>query len=90
MSKPEKTYRYYVEGHDANNEPWRITGYVDALPAEIFHKVPQVIEAEVFVKLTGGFAVFGKPGLMCKGPYTINEIMIKLRTDWESDKGFTE
>ena len=85
-----KTYRYYVEGSDAANKPWRVTGYVDALPGDIFGKVWQVIGAEVVTKMRQGMAVYGNPELMCKGPFRVTEMHIKERTDWESDKGLTE
>lgn len=78
-----KTYRYMVEGLDVNNESFLITGYVDALPGDIFGKVWEVVGAEVFMKLTNGQAVYGKPGEMCKGPYKIRELRLRERTETE-------
>lgn len=79
--KAVRTYRYFVEGQDTTGEYWQIAGYVDALPGELFGHIWEVIGAEVFLKLTGGLAVFGKPGLMCKGPYRIHEMTVKERKE---------
>lgn len=79
--KGTKTYRYFVDGSDVNGEAFQITGYVDAVAGDVWTKVPEVIGSEVFIQLTNGKAVFGKPGLTCKGPYTIDTITIKLRKE---------
>jgi hypothetical protein len=73
-----RTYRYQVEGTDANDNRWVIINRVTAEPGEIWRKVPEVIGGEVFMQLTGGKAVFGSPGLKCVGPYRILKVMIEL------------
>lgn len=79
-----KTYRYEVVGTDSVGQGWVVNGYVDDIPGELFHHVIQVIESEVFMQLTQGKAVFGRPGLMCKGPYNINSVTITERVNPES------
>lgn len=82
MNDPKpKTYHYVVDGTDATGQKWQVTGYVDTFPGGVFRKVPEVAEAEMFVQLTQGKAVFGHPGLMCKGPYRVRKFVIEELKD---------
>lgn len=72
-------YLFTVEGTDRDNKPWTLTGSVDDVPGELFHRVPQVIGNYVFMQLTKGTAVFGFPGTTCNGPYKITKFVITQR-----------
>lgn len=80
---PKRTYRYEVIGNDRDGHGFTITGYVDDLPGELFHHVIQVIEAEVFMQLTQGKAVYGHPETTCKGPYRLLKVTIEDKPEFE-------
>jgi hypothetical protein len=59
--------RYKVEGSAADGQTWTIEGNVSG-------ELPDILTTAIhdsFGQLTGGKAVFGHPGLGCRGPYKV-------------------
>jgi hypothetical protein len=73
----ERTYRYVVRGTAADGQTWEIAGTVMMLPGH-FPMVCDTALRESFMKLTRGEAVFGSPGLGCRGPYDITKLTVEL------------
>lgn len=67
-----KSYAYAVEGTAADGQTWKAAGKVTCL----WHQVFDLAMREAFEELTGGRAVYGKPGVGCKGPYDITAMHI--------------
>lgn len=69
-----KTYDYIVHGRDWTGNTFTISGEVECE----FHEVFNLLMNDTLGKLTQGKAVYGKPGVGCKGPYTFTTIEIAL------------
>ena len=83
MSREEKLnglvmryYLYTVDGIGSNDNTWKITGNLVIAPAQ-FPDIFDMIMEDVFNQLTRGKAVYGKPGVGCAGPYTVNRILLE-------------
>ena len=62
-----KTYRWSISGLDGNDNAFYTHGTVTCdFPAIVNEAL-----AQSFDQLTNGKAIFGMPGLGCKGPYKI-------------------
>jgi hypothetical protein len=70
-------YKYTFRGTAALGQSWQTTGYVSATPGN-FGGVVEQAQAASFRQLTQGKAVYGKPGVGCKGPYTITKFTVEL------------
>jgi hypothetical protein len=68
-----KPYHYVVEGSGNNGQTFKVEGTV----ATEFHDTLHVAMMNSFEKITKGQAVFGKPGVGCKGPYDVHRIVIE-------------
>jgi hypothetical protein len=69
----EKHYRFHLKGTAAEGVPWESSG-------EVFCELHQVLNAamvKTFQDLTNGKALYGHPGVGCKGPYEIQEIKVE-------------
>lgn len=66
------TYKFEIEGTGANDQTWITMGTV----ACEFHDVFDSAMEETFQQLTDGKAVYGKPGVGCRGPYKIDRVAI--------------
>ena len=71
-----KSYTYEVSGTARDGQTWKTNGTMDEMPGS-FLLLPNRIAQEVFNRLTQGKAVFGKPGVGCKGPYSFTALIIK-------------
>ena len=58
---------YIAEGIAASGQSWKTTGTVEVEWIDAFDAAMR----DSFRQLTGGKAVFGKPGVGCRGPYEI-------------------
>lgn len=67
-----KRYTYQVKGTTAEGQTWTTEGAVECEWHAVFDRAMR----ETFQKLTQGEAVFGHPGLGCRGPYDITEMRI--------------
>lgn len=70
-----RMYSFLIEG-TASDGTWTTKGTIDAQNADIVGVVSMVLR-ESFGQLTQGKAVFGMPGMGCKGPYDIHKIVIE-------------
>ncbi len=66
-------YQFTIIGTAANGQTWRTTGKVSCE----FNACFDTAMRASFEQLTGGKAVFGKPGVGCSGPYDITSILIQ-------------
>lgn len=67
--------KYTVEGTAADGQKWKAEG-------EVADRLDWVLLADealraAFQQVTGGKAVFGKPGIGCRGPYKITRVEVK-------------
>lgn len=69
-------YKYVVEGKAADGQSYTCEGTVEAPFPEVF----TVAMKAAFQQLTQGKAVYGKPGVGCRGPYTITKVVIEAVT----------
>lgn len=69
----EHRFSYNVQGTTAEGVSWSASGFVTCETPEVWS---QVLEHS-FHDLTRGKAVFGRPGVGCKGPYEIHEVTVK-------------
>lgn len=67
-----KTYNYIVSGRAAEDQSWTTTGTVRCEFHTLFNNVMQ----SSFRQMTGGKAIYGKPGIGCRGPYDIRKVEI--------------
>ena len=75
-----KTYAFVVEGTAHDGQTWRTESQVTIDVAE--HGFDDMVAIGMrlsFDKLTGGKAVYGKPGVGCRGPYEIDKITIERK-----------
>jgi hypothetical protein len=70
-------YRYQINGSAADGQTWVTQGEVESYAAGDFPSVPGLALEQSFMKLTAGEAIFGHPGLGCKGPYGITRMLIE-------------
>jgi hypothetical protein len=61
---------YTIEGTSAGGQTWKTKGRVSTDYPECMLDAMQ----HSFLQLTQGKAVFGQPGVGCRGPYKINRV----------------
>lgn len=71
-------YTYEINGTGANEQTWKTTGTVEVESLGEFPNVPTLALKDSFLKLTHGNAIFGHPGVGCKGPYTVTRFLIEV------------
>jgi hypothetical protein len=67
-----RTYHYVIHGSAADGQTFTLDGVMSCE----FEDAQYVAMQAGFEQLTQGKAVFGKPGVGCKGPYDIDSILI--------------
>lgn len=70
-------YRYEMHGAAAQEQSWAVSGFIETQNPGEFLNVPRAATADAFEQLTNGKAIFGKPGVGCKGPYRITKLTIE-------------
>lgn len=70
-------YRYKMTGTAADDQSWETSGAIDIAPGD-FPSLSEIALRESFMALTKGRAVFGKPGVGCRGPYRIKNLTLDL------------
>ena len=73
-------YFYKAEGEAADGQTWITSGNVFTEQEGNFHEVPMMAMEDSFLQLTKGKAVFGFPGLGCRGPYKIMRLLLERTT----------
>jgi len=71
------TYGYEVGGTAAGGQTWTVRGSVTVASAGMFHQALELIQGEAFQKLANGKAVFGNPGIGCRGPYRYTRFVVQ-------------
>jgi hypothetical protein len=72
-------YRYTMQRTAADDQSWETETLVVS-PAD-FGSIADLALRDTFQKLTNGKAVFGSPGVGCKGPYTITKLVVEKIAD---------
>jgi hypothetical protein len=68
-----KSYSFTCVGKGAGGQTWTASGRLDSE----FRFVCDEVMRQTFRQLTGGTAVYGRPGLGCAGPYEVDKIVIE-------------
>lgn len=68
-----KSYRFTIDGHGVEGATFQTNGTTLCE----FHDTFDVAMEETFHQLTHGKAVYGSPGVGCRGPYTIKRVVIE-------------
>ena len=64
-------YAYEIRGTDANQQTWEAYGHVETRRPGSFLLAPELAIRDAFKQVTGGKAIYGAPGVACKGPYRV-------------------
>jgi hypothetical protein len=75
-----KLYAYTMTGTAADGQTWKTRGELGVDPGD-FPVLLGVAVQDTFVKLTQGKAVFGQPGVGCRGPYSIEGFTLRATRD---------
>ena len=70
-------YKYEITGGAADGQTWTTAGEIEIDMLGDFPKVPMTAIKESFMDLTQGKAVFGHPGVGCRGPFTIDKMTVE-------------
>ena len=65
-------WKYHVKGTTAE-QSWETSGEVLAEQQDVW----QQVMIQSFQKLTSGKAVYGRPGVGCRGPYSILSVNVE-------------
>lgn len=69
----KKKYHFTFEGSGGDGQTWTTTGYIECE----FHEVFDFAHKETFQQLTDGKAIYGEPGVGCRGPYDVKRVVIR-------------
>jgi hypothetical protein len=75
------TYTYTVIGTAADGQTWEASGEAKSANAGAFMEMLDFAMRSAFMKLTSGKAVYGKPGVGCRGPYTVTHLELDLKPE---------
>jgi len=73
------TFTYTLEGMARNDQTWSVSGEITVDREGEFSRAMLEAQADAFRKLTGGRAVYGRPGETCAGPYRFSRLVIERR-----------
>jgi hypothetical protein len=71
-------YRWTVSGTAADGQTWETSGTVGPVQPGNFPAVCGSALEQSFIDLTGGRAIYGQPGVGCRGPYTITRLLVEI------------
>jgi hypothetical protein len=71
-----RKFSYKVRGTAADDQTWEAKGEVTVNEVDIFIPFNMVMR-DTFAQLTGGRAVYGKPGVGCAGPYEVTSFSME-------------
>lgn len=69
-------YYYEIGGSAAEGQTWEAKGAVGVASEGDFIGAVASAVASSFKQLTEGKAVYGKPGVGCRGPYKVNALVL--------------
>jgi hypothetical protein len=70
-------YNWVVSGTAADGQTWTVEGKEEVVSEGAFLDLPALVMKRAFITLTTGRAVYGQPGVGCKGPYSTKMMMIE-------------
>jgi len=70
-------YNYSLEGTAADGQTWFASGVVTTELEGDFPNALEDAQRKAFHQLTQGKAVYGKPGVGCRGPYRITKLIVE-------------
>jgi hypothetical protein len=73
-------WQWRIEGKTASGDPYTTSGEAELPSPGEFHTLLEAAMLGSFAQLTGGKAVFGSPGVGCKGPYKVTKIVIECKS----------
>lgn len=73
-------YDFTVEGAAQDGQTWTTSGVVQVANEGEFLQAVHLAMRDSFNLLTGGAAVYGKPGEGCRGPYQLTRLEVKRVT----------
>ena len=76
-----RTYKFEVSGTCSGGETYLCQGELECPIGGVFQDMLLKCMAESFKQLTGGKAVFGKPGVGCRGPYNITRVLVEQKPE---------
>lgn len=68
-----KIYTFKMDGSGGDGQTWSTSGTIQCDWPDAFN----VAMSHTFEQLTNGQAIFGKPGVGCRGPYDIHRCIIE-------------
>jgi hypothetical protein len=68
-----KHWKFEAGGLTADGVAWHTSGEIEAVVTEVWERVM----VHSFHALTNGKAIYGKPGVACKGPYEIKKVVVE-------------
>lgn len=71
-------FNYDISGRAAGDQTWQTTGMVTVDDPGQFRRALDLAQQEAFMQLTKGRAVFGQPGVGCRGPYLITRFLLEV------------
>jgi len=69
---------FEVAGTAADDQTWTVAGSGELASPGGFSSLPHMVFELALQKLTGGKAVYGKPGVGCRGPYHMTRLVIEI------------
>lgn len=75
MTLQSRQFKFAIEGTARDGQTWATEGSCEG--SIIDYSVLANAMRESFQQLTQGKAVFGKPGVGCRGPYDVTKITIE-------------
>jgi hypothetical protein len=69
----KKHYGFEMSGTGGNGQSWKTKGSIECEWNDLW----QEMNLSTFAQLTEGRAIYGQPGVACKGPYDIDRIVIE-------------
>lgn len=72
-----ETYRYEIEGTGADAHTWKVEGEIANVTPGGFMDCFTKAMLAAFSQLTAGKAIYGKPGVGCRGPYKITRCVLQ-------------
>ena len=69
-------YKYQLNGTAAEGQTWQANGIVETEKLGDWLKTPSLALKDAYDQLTHGRAIYGKPGVGCRGPYRMTRLVI--------------
>jgi hypothetical protein len=72
-------YSYRLCGTASDGQTWRVLGTIELTPGDFASAFAKAMR-DGFAQLTLGKAVYGKPGVGCRGPYKITHLSLDAQS----------